>query len=139
MRRQDPLSDPLLTLPFALQLKSRCRMVCTVVLLLTGPVRSGTSFAMQVILSEQTEISPVISEVGDQDDRKHLVTDRSNLNTSELSLKQVRELGSSRSRFASDQLKAGGLDDASGDDMVCLLYTSPSPRDMRRSRMPSSA
>ena len=23
--------------------------------------------------------------------------------------------------------------------VVCLLYTSPSPRDMRRSRMPSSA
>ena len=25
------------------------------------------------------------------------------------------------------------------DIRVCLLYTSPSPRDMRRSRMPSSA
>ena len=25
------------------------------------------------------------------------------------------------------------------DNEVCLLYTSPSPRDMRRSRMPSSA
>ena len=25
------------------------------------------------------------------------------------------------------------------DKRVCLLYTSPSPRDMRRSRMPSSA
>ena len=24
-------------------------------------------------------------------------------------------------------------------DWICLLYTSPSPRDMRRSRMPSSA
>ena len=24
-------------------------------------------------------------------------------------------------------------------DKICLLYTSPSPRDMRRSRMPSSA
>ena len=24
-------------------------------------------------------------------------------------------------------------------DNICLLYTSPSPRDMRRSRMPSSA
>ena len=24
-------------------------------------------------------------------------------------------------------------------DYICLLYTSPSPRDMRRSRMPSSA
>ena len=27
----------------------------------------------------------------------------------------------------------------SGLDHSCLLYTSPSPRDMRRSRMPSSA
>ena len=26
-----------------------------------------------------------------------------------------------------------------GDVTRCLLYTSPSPRDMRRSRMPSSA
>ncbi|GAB5803628.1 hypothetical protein JMUB7527_28690 [Staphylococcus aureus] len=26
-----------------------------------------------------------------------------------------------------------------GDISTCLLYTSPSPRDMRRSRMPSSA
>ena len=25
------------------------------------------------------------------------------------------------------------------EDMVCLLYTSPSPRDKRQSRMPSSA
>ena len=27
----------------------------------------------------------------------------------------------------------------SGTITICLLYTSPSPRDMRRSRMPSSA
>ena len=27
----------------------------------------------------------------------------------------------------------------SSDNNICLLYTSPSPRDMRRSRMPSSA
>ena len=26
-----------------------------------------------------------------------------------------------------------------GSTVACLLYTSPSPRDMRRSRMPSSA
>ena len=26
-----------------------------------------------------------------------------------------------------------------GNYKICLLYTSPSPRDMRRSRMPSSA
>ena len=28
---------------------------------------------------------------------------------------------------------------ARGDDQTCLLYTSPSPRDKRQSRMPSSA
>ena len=27
----------------------------------------------------------------------------------------------------------------SGDSKICLLYTSPSPRDKRQSRMPSSA
>ena len=26
-----------------------------------------------------------------------------------------------------------------GDDLACLLYTSPSPRDRQKSRMPSSA
>ena len=32
------------------------------------------------------------------------------------------------------------VDDASANDiMACLLYTSPSPRDRTRSRMPSSA
>ena len=28
---------------------------------------------------------------------------------------------------------------APGEDLFCLLYTSPSPRDRTRSRMPSSA
>ena len=31
------------------------------------------------------------------------------------------------------------ISDLGGDCFLCLLYTSPSPRDMRRSRMPSSA
>ena len=30
-------------------------------------------------------------------------------------------------------------EDQPTEDSICLLYTSPSPRDMRRSRMPSSA
>ena len=32
-----------------------------------------------------------------------------------------------------------GLIELQRDDTVCLLYTSPSPRDKRQSRMPSSA
>ncbi|GAB5880878.1 hypothetical protein JMUB7530_27800 [Staphylococcus aureus] len=34
------------------------------------------------------------------------------------------------------QFKDGEIDK---QKVICLLYTSPSPRDMRRSRMPSSA
>ena len=33
----------------------------------------------------------------------------------------------------------GLIKERAGKDVDCLLYTSPSPRDMRRSRMPSSA
>ena len=42
-----------------------------------------------------------------------------------------------------DQIVRHGLVDLSvhcdGDTDICLLYTSPSPRDQRGSRMPSSA
>ena len=33
----------------------------------------------------------------------------------------------------------GGCPDSDGDGVPCLLYTSPSPRDLSTSRMPSSA
>ena len=35
--------------------------------------------------------------------------------------------------------KGSKLADMLGDNASCLLYTSPSPRDKRQSRMPSSA
>ena len=38
-----------------------------------------------------------------------------------------------------DTLKEKLVDFFEDSDIPCLLYTSPSPRDMRRSRMPSSA
>ena len=40
-----------------------------------------------------------------------------------------------------DRLKEKGFEFVTADRLLlpCLLYTSPSPRDMRRSRMPSSA
>ena len=37
------------------------------------------------------------------------------------------------------QLKVNKHKIRRGDDWTCLLYTSPSPRDKRQSRMPSSA
>ena len=38
-----------------------------------------------------------------------------------------------------ETLKATGMTTTSSDGKTCLLYTSPSPRDKRQSRMPSSA
>ena len=38
-----------------------------------------------------------------------------------------------------NQLRSGGLIFALIGFIICLLYTSPSPRDRTRSRMPSSA
>ena len=42
--------------------------------------------------------------------------------------------------FASGELRVRAAATISANaSNICLLYTSPSPRDMRRSRMPSSA
>ena len=41
--------------------------------------------------------------------------------------------------FMSPEQAAGALDQVDERTDICLLYTSPSPRDQRGSRMPSSA
>ena len=51
-----------------------------------------------------------------------------------LAMRWLVDYARSRGEKSMPQRLAGELIDA-----VCLLYTSPSPRDMRRSRMPSSA
>ena len=38
-----------------------------------------------------------------------------------------------------ERAKGAYLYDVAGKGYICLLYTSPSPRDKRQSRMPSSA
>ncbi|GAB5859252.1 hypothetical protein JMUB7552_27370 [Staphylococcus aureus] len=43
------------------------------------------------------------------------------------------------SRGLGDVYKRQDLRDAGSNVYACLLYTSPSPRDTERSRMPSSA
>ena len=51
---------------------------------------------------------------------------------------RLRKLENKRARV---QTMRNGLEklSVSPDDTACLLYTSPSPRDLRASRMPSSA
>ena len=49
------------------------------------------------------------------------------------------ELAGERRVFGLNGLTQGGARDAALDRLACLLYTSPSPRDRQKSRMPSSA
>ena len=54
----------------------------------------------------------------------------------------IQELESLHLLLTEDNIRQARLDAESNPmatSIICLLYTSPSPRDMRRSRMPSSA
>ena len=52
----------------------------------------------------------------------------------------VKRLGLPENNTALDRAKAMGFgDDVYHGTKACLLYTSPSPRDRQKSRMPSSA
>ena len=42
-------------------------------------------------------------------------------------------------RYASDEINSSDLATVAAKGAICLLYTSPSPRDLSTSRMPSSA
>ena len=58
-----------------------------------------------------------------------------NINQRQISIKEVMEYYLDRIEKFNPDLNAIVL----LKDRGCLLYTSPSPRDLRRSRMPSSA
>ena len=54
----------------------------------------------------------------------------------------VRAIGGQENKakdFLESEISAAGLSDYVGQILICLLYTSPSPRDVEESRMPSSA
>ena len=53
--------------------------------------------------------------------------------------KAYEALADPETRARYDQFGEAGLGGAAGMPDICLLYTSPSPRDLSTSRMPSSA
>ena len=72
-----------------------------------------------------------------------LFSGTSNISLSERVAKKLgKKLGSAFvGRFSDDELNVRIDENVRGMDVfiVCLLYTSPSPRDLTTSRMPSSA
>ena len=99
-------------------------------------VLSDTINAVKSILqsSNRTDITKVITQLQKYEGEK--------LNmTAALHLEKLR----SRNSEVDKAISIGGGSNNSGkeqeghDDKTCLLYTSPSPRDRQKSRMPSSA
>ena len=95
----------------------------------------------QSLLCKLREQEQAASHVADkrhvQDDNRSEVTGlRGELKTSELEVSCWTSCGAQWGDDDDDYDDGGGDDD---DDDGCLLYTSPSPRDRHRSRMPSSA
>ena len=56
-----------------------------------------------------------------------------------LNIVNIRDAAEDKHKTVDDTPYGGGSGMPSPLHKDCLLYTSPSPRDMRRSRMPSSA
>ena len=88
---------------------------------------------------QQLEVEHLVIALLQQDDGlANKVFDRAGVDSARLLL-QLEEFAQRQPRVVDDgQLYLGrGLDLMT--DRACLLYTSPSPRDTERSRMPSSA
>ena len=66
-----------------------------------------------------------------------MIADRLNLTTIELD--QGEKIPNDLSKFDGMFCMGGPMDTYMEKEYPCLLYTSPSPRDRTRSRMPSSA
>ena len=68
----------------------------------------------------------------------HMSLDERSRKLATLAVESFGRLGVEGGNFI-DQLTASVEGRRDGGSMTCLLYTSPSPRDKRQSRMPSSA
>ena len=85
--------------------------------------------------SRRSKYSPIYDEVRSLDEGKFVVLRSVDKGTKTSLYQGIRRLFGDEIKMASGRDK-----DASGEAYtVCLLYTSPSPRDRQKSRMPSSA
>ena len=80
-----------------------------------------------VTLSAKDQMSAAFDSVGAASSRLRKEVDETN--------KQIKQLGDTSKRSADFGTLRREMEGTKG----CLLYTSPSPRDRQKSRMPSSA
>ena len=113
------------------------------VLVTHGSLATEFVVAMEHVVGPQQQIATIC--IGPEDDMELRRADiaaavaRVNDGTGVILLTDL--FGGTPSNLAISLLKAGEIEVIAGINlpMLCLLYTSPSPRDRQKSRMPSSA
>ena len=87
---------------------------------------------LEEVVGEFTSIAPVLDDdIAEEDDGSYLV--RGSTNIRDINRKLDWSLPTAEAKTIN------GLITEHLEDIPCLLYTSPSPRDLSTSRMPSSA
>ena len=95
---------------------------------------------MEVIdidLNDITSASAPSSTVNFGGGLEFLMNDKKKSSSSKVDLGELDNLEAELNNLSSEQSSSSGTKQLSG--LSCLLYTSPSPRDRQKSRMPSSA
>ena len=97
--------------------------------LIQGPVEQGFNINDPFLLNQNTTLGTVTDN--DAVAANNAIVDNIN--------EQIKENNKLQSEAAKKKLKRIGLSENDIKQLGCLLYTSPSPRDRQKSRMPSSA
>ena len=101
--------------------------------------------AISLILGHaRAQISQVDMRIGSLNNLQSRDLSRDDGNLKSLDLESYKDVASLESAISPDKYIIGpgdelGISIIMGENLTCLLYTSPSPRDLSTSRMPSSA
>ena len=100
----------------------------------THPYNAGTtaSDALKMGL-------PIVSMMGQSFNSREAASILTSMNLPELITNSLEEYEALAIELATNPEKMQAIKDKLASNLTCLLYTSPSPRDRTRSRMPSSA
>ena len=77
--------------------------------------------------------------ITEKDIRRHVSLVEQLLNHTKITVNELAEIIGTTERTIFSDLQSIRSQLPEGWDIICLLYTSPSPRDPKTSRMPSSA
>ena len=89
-------------------------------------------------IQEEVDIVPIVTEL-EELGKKMQEIEKYDFSQTAVSIEQIEALIDERTKILSEDISSLGTKIDNNTPNDCLLYTSPSPRDKRQSRMPSSA